>query len=702
MDVWRGTCRASKATWTSLGIPGEGTFVVLLRDRRWALCSSQADPLSVSACLNVDSTVCYLSESDKNENSIPLKQQFPPLFRGLEQKLLVNVDSNGYELFVHNGKIQQASTVSVLVTTPLVVNPIQRKRLQAWFTGLVVIESCQIKKIGGLPIQGRVRRTVPSGCFLLCGKDTRIVFEDPVPKKTEVASVADSPFKQIIDRFSDPTKYIGFETLSLPRGIILIGPPGVGKSHSVSELVNVLKAMNVPVHFQRPSPGDFADKRSGEIALATLFETGRKHCNNYPGGISIIFLDEIDSYAFARSSHESRANHTAHLLTLMDGFFSKDSANHRVVILAATNRIGALDPAMRRPGRFDKEIVLKLPTAEERYKFVLSVVPSAFPNREQLAEYVQQKCVGYSQADMIALIRRSGNGLQNNIPLFSAAALRDTTQLSSQEIAGLNEIGGQESTKQELKQALEWPLVKRDHLTRMGLSNLYRGVLLYGPPGCAKTSLVRSLVASLAGKVGFYAMSGADVYSSGFGDAEAYVRQAFAKARETAPSVLFFDEVDSLVGSRDSEKDSGNSVQSRVLSTFLNEMDGITTFGADNVLVIGATNSPESIDSALLRPGRFDRLLFVGPPDPITVLKVETTRMGLDSAIDVEELAGDALDMSGAEIVGACRIAAMSALQRGFEAKPTQEDFRNALRNGSRSCRPEALARYRRFAEITK
>ncbi|CAG8465126.1 3968_t:CDS:10 [Diversispora eburnea] len=433
--------------------------------------------------------------------------------------------------------------------------------------------------------------------------------------------------------------------IECPKGVLLYGPSGVGKTFLVNEIAKACNAKMISIHGSDVF-GTYIGE--SEARLRNIFAQSRSLTikENYP---VILFIDELDVLTPHRNdaqSHESRI--VAQLLTLMDGIESRG----RLVVVAATNRPNSIDPALRRPGRFDREVAIETPTEQEHL----------------LASMTN----GYVGADLVSLCREAAmlavNRKSKSSKLLSFITMKDfmnamelispSTQRGFQvkvEKTNWNDIGGLESVKKQLIQAVEWPLKYRDTFTRLGLKPP-RGILLYGPPGCSKTTLVKPQLPVQH----FYPSMGLSCI---------HLLSTFQRARSSTPSVIFFDEIDAIVGKRSFDKGNsngfgGDSVQERVLSMLLNEMDGIEI--VNNVLVVGATNRPDMLDDALLRPGRFDKLIYIPPPDLVArkeILKIHTSKIPLSDDVDLNVIAEQTEFYSGADLKNLCRESAMIALR---------------------------------------
>ncbi|MEM2240396.1 MAG: CDC48 family AAA ATPase [Candidatus Bathyarchaeia archaeon] len=585
---------------------------------------------------------------------------------------------------------------------------------------LVAGDTIQVS-IFGSAVHFRVTKTIPHGIVIITSRTNVQVLSEPVPEKTGLIRVTYEDIgglKEAIQKIREmvelPLRHPElFQRLGIepPKGVLLYGPPGCGKTLLAKAVANESEA-----NFFSINGPEIMSKFYGE-SEARLREIFQKAQENAP---SIIFIDEIDAIAPKREevTGEVERRVVAQLLALMDGLESRGN----VIVIGATNRVNALDPALRRPGRFDREIEIGIPDKNGRYE-ILQIHTRGMPLAEdvdlnKLAEITH----GYTGADIAALCREAAmKALRRYLPKINLEeptippevleemvvnmsdfmqAYREITPTAMREVevevptVHWDEIGGLEDVKQQLRESVEWPLKNPKLFENMGIKPP-KGVLLYGPPGCGKTLLAKAVATE--SEANFISIKGPEVFSKWVGESERAIREIFRKARMAAPAVIFFDEIDSLVPPRGARfGDSG--VTERVISQLLTELDGIETL--ENVVVLAATNRPDMVDPAILRPGRFDRLIYVPPPDEKTrlqILKIHTKNMPLDDDVSLEKLAAMTEGYTGADIAAICREAAMNAIRRNPETggKVKMEDFRKVMEVIKPSITPDLDKWYR-------
>ena len=486
-----------------------------------------------------------------------------------------------------------------------------------------------------------------------------------------------------------------FEKLGIapPKGVLMHGPPGTGKT-----LLAKAVASESDAHFIAINGPEIMSKYVGgsEENLREYFEEAEE---NSP---SIIFIDELDAIAPKReeTNGEVERRTVAQLLTLMDGLKSRG----QVVVIGATNRPDSLDPALRRPGRFDREIEIGVPDSEER-KEVLEIHTRNMPLADDVdLDKIANTTHGCVGADLESLckeaamrvVRRILPEIQNDeeIPkevMEKIVVTGDDFKNAQKEIqpSALREVlvqipdikwddvGGLEDVKQELKEAVEWPLKHPETFQRLGIRPP-KGTLLYGIPGTGKTLLAKAVASE--SEANFISVKGPELLSKWVGESEKGVREVFRKAKQASPTVIFFDEIDAIASTR-SGNDTDSGVTKRVVNQLLTEMDGLEEL--EDVAIIAATNRPDILDAGLMRPGRFDRHIQVKEPDEearISIFKVHTKGMPLADDVDIKKLAKNTDGYVGADIEAVCREAAMLALRDDLEASEiTYKYFKDAI-----------------------
>jgi len=542
----------------------------------------------------------------------------------------------------------------------------------------------------------------PASEAVIIGDSTEIkISEKPAKEETKIPRVTyedigglENEIKMVREMIELPLKHPElFERLGIeaPKGVLLHGPPGTGKTLLAKAVANETNA-----NFYSLSGPEIMSKYYGESEenLRNVFKEAQE---NAP---SIIFIDEIDSIAPKREEVHGEVERriVAQLLALMDGLEERG----KVVVIGATNRINAIDPALRRPGRFDREIEIGIPDKKGR-KEILEIHTRGMPLAKDVdLDKIAEMTHGYSGADLAALCKEAAiRALRRILPeidleadkipaeilnkievtekdfydafkSMSPSALREVVIESPN--VHWDDIGGLEDVKQKLKEAVEWPLKYADIFHKMD-AKPPKGILLYGPPGTGKTLLAKAVATE--SQANFISVKGPEFLSKWVGESERAVRETFRKARQAAPCVVFFDEIDAIAPARGSIGDS--HVTERVISQILTELDGLEELR--DVTVIAATNRPDIIDPALLRPGRFDRLIYIPPPDKEArkeIFRIHTRKKPLAKDVSIDELAEKTDGYTGADIAAVCNEAVMAAIREYInEGKFDKEKLKN-------------------------
>lgn len=462
------------------------------------------------------------------------------------------------------------------------------------------------------------------------------------------------------------------------RGLLLYGHSGIGKTALCKYLINTTNCHHVEIN----GPAIFS-KYFGETE-GTMRDLFKKASQNEP---CIIFVDEIETICPRKtsSSTEQERRITSAFVSLLDNLHEEDS---KVFILATTRKPESVDPMLRRFGRLDKEIEIPVPDKIRRkYIFynLLKNIPSKISELD--IDNVSDLAHGYVAADLVNLCTQASmralkasrefinkDDLIHALTVVRPSAMRELLI----EIPNVRwtDIGGQDKLKLKLRQAVEWPLKHAESFSRLGIKPP-GGVLLYGPPGCSKTMIAKALATESG--LNFLSIKGPELFSKWVGESERAVRDLFTKARQVAPSVIFFDEMDAIGG----ERGAGEGVHERVLAQLLTELDGLVPL--NSVTILAATNRPDRMDRALLRPGRLDRLIYVPLPDfetRLQILELKLGKMSCSDDVNANSLAMRTEGFSGAELEALCQESALRALEKDLDCTAVNmENFESVLQD---------------------
>jgi len=601
----------------------------------------------------------------------------------------------GLDEFVQVGKIGCPPAERV-VLAPVNITPSERDLdyIGSRLDGLPILASNRLRVIlfGTRWADFKVESTSPHGPVLINPTTQLVISKAAQPEEVAAREISyedigglKPQLLRIREMIELPLRYPEvFERLGIdaPKGVLLHGPPGCGKT-----LIARAIAHETQANFYAVSGPEIIHKFYGESEahLRKIFEEGSRKAP------SIIFLDEIDAIAPRREQvvGEVEKRVVAQLLALMDGLAKR----RKVIVIAATNLPNVLDPALRRPGRFDREIAIPIPDRHGRRE-ILEIHSRGMPLAEKVdLNYLAEITHGFVGADLEALCREAAmiclrrimpdvdfglaripydqlGKLEVNMEDF-LDALRGIEPSALREVfvevpnVRWEEVGGLAGIKQQLVEAVEWPLQHPELFTQAGIKPP-KGILLSGPPGCGKTLLAKAIASET--RVNFISVKGPELLSRYVGESERAVREVFRKARQAAPCIVFFDEIDALVPSRGAGT-ADSHVAERVLSQFLAELDGVEEL--KGVLVLGATNRSDLLDPAILRPGRFDELVEIPLPDEDgrgEIFAIHLAGKPLSRGINFKGLASRSAGLNGADINSICTYAARAAVRRAVQA----------------------------------
>ena len=637
----------------------------------------------------------------------------------LRQEANVGIDDR---VEVEKADIKPATKVTVALPQNLRIRGNVGPHIRDKLSGQAVTEGQTVpfslglgpfSSVSGQKIPLRVASTEPSGTVVITDSTEVEISEQPAEQiggershsaEGESPSVTyedigglDEELEQVREMIELPMRHPElFKQLGIepPKGVLLHGPPGTGKTLMAKAVANEIDA-----YFTNISGPEIMSKYYGESEeqLREVFEEAQE---NAP---AIIFVDELDSIAPKRgeTSGDVERRVVAQLLSLMDGLDERGD----VVVIGATNRVDAIDPALRRGGRFDREIEIGVPDKEGRLE-IMQVHTRGMPLTDSIdLEQYAEGTHGFVGADLESLAKEAAmNALRrirpeldlesDEIDAETLEAMRVTETDFKQALKGVTpsamrevfvevpdvtweDVGGLMDTKERLRETIQWPLEYPQVFEQMDMEAA-RGVLLFGPPGTGKTLLAKAIANEAESN--FISIKGPELLNKYVGESEKGVREVFEKARSNAPTVIFFDEIDSIAGER-GQRMGDSGVGERVVSQLLTELDGLESL--EDVVVIATTNRPDLIDSALLRPGRLDRHVHVPVPDEEArrrIFDVHTRNKPLADDVDLDELASKTEGYVGADIEAVCREASMAAT-REFIGSVTPEEVNESVGN---------------------
>ncbi len=721
-DAERGIIRIDGKTMREISV-SQGDVVEIEGKRKTAAIVERAYPSDVGMNLiRMDGLIRKNAETSIEENvkvrraepKEAKKVVFAPVQKELQGKIMIQ----GLEKMIMGRALVKGDLIA----------PIQQRRRTQLEEVMTLFE--QGPFLGGFSgLKFEVVNTDPTGVVVITDRTEVVVSEsaakgaaEKIPEVTyeDIGGLGEEIAK-VREMIELPLKHPElFQTLGIdpPKGVLLYGPPGTGKTLLAKAVANETNAT-----FTALNGPEIMSKWYGESEkkLREIFEESQK---NAP---SIIFIDEIDAIAPKREevTGEVERRVVAQLLSLMDGLTTRG----QVIVIAATNRENSIDPALRRPGRFDREIEIGVPDkrgrkemlqihtrrmpiekdvdidaiAEITYGFVGADIQALIKEaamaalRRLLPEIKTEETEGTVSKEILEKLRVHKGDFQEALKMVEPSAMREI--LVEIPTTRWEDIGGLEHVKQQLKEAVEWPLKKPEVFKRMGIKPP-KGILLFGPPGTGKTLLAKAVANE--SDANFISVKGPEILSKWVGESEKTIREIFRKAKQVAPTVIFFDELDSIAPKRGT--DIGSKAGERVVDQLLTEIDGAEDIR--DVVVIGATNRPDIIDPGLLRPGRFDRHILIPVPEKAArekIFEIHLKNMPLGKEVNAGKLSEKTEGYVGADIETLCREAALNTLRKDIDAKEvTEKNFEEAMKEMNPTMSPEVVKSYKEILKDFK